>query len=106
VTPALDEAGLSHGLATLSTGLGGSALTAGPTTRRAWQDWCKGSNHSNHGDSHSDSDDAGVATTAAAAGTTTSSGAATPAAAAAAAAAVPAQVETEFDGSSLKRSRP
>ena len=28
---------------------------AGPTTRRAWQDWCKSS--SNHGDSQSDSDE-------------------------------------------------
>jgi len=28
----------------------------GPTTRRAWQDWCKVSNNSNH-DSHSEDED-------------------------------------------------
>jgi hypothetical protein len=30
--------------------------TGGPTTRRAWQDWCKGSNNSNH-DSQSEVDE-------------------------------------------------
>lgn len=30
--------------------------TGGPTTRRAWQDWCKSSNNSNH-DSQSEADE-------------------------------------------------